>query len=67
MGENRLTEDSLGDRSSAGAFVKPGTSFAGHETLARQSVRFINWSIPQAAGFGRQTWRMGMPLVGLGT
>lgn len=39
----------------------------GHETGARQPVRFIDWFIPRASGFGRQTRRMGLSIVGLGT
>ena len=39
---------------------------AGHETWARQSIRFINRFIPTADGFGKQTWRMELSIVGLG-
>ena len=43
------------------------SSDPGHETGARQPVRFINWFILRATGFGRQTRRMGLPIVSLGT
>ena len=43
--------------------MKPG---AGHETWARQSVRFVSRFTPTADEFGKQTWRRELSIVGLG-